>query len=96
MSDETTAAPGKSPTRPETPELERQSAAIADGAHRVGEFLDWLGEKGYHLGRYSEGGNAYDAGPRPADLIAAFYDIDLNKIEQERRALLEYVRELQS
>ena len=32
---------------PATPELDRQSEAIRDGAHRVGEFLDWLDENGY-------------------------------------------------
>jgi hypothetical protein len=81
---------------PATPELEKQSAAIKDGAHRIGEFLDWLSEKGYHIGRYGENGRAYDAGPQFGDLIAAFYEIDLNEIERERRALLEYVRGRQS
>lgn len=77
---------------PATPELDKQSAAIKDGAHRIGEFLDWLAEKGYHLGRYNENGRAYDAGPQFADLIAGFYGVDLDEIERERRAILAYIR----
>jgi hypothetical protein len=77
---------------PPTPELDRQSQAIEDG-RRLVEFLDWLSEQGYHLAKYHDG-QPYDANPGPQKLIAGFYGIDLDKIEAERRALLEHVREL--
>lgn len=94
MADETTVGPAPAGPPP-TPELDRQHQAIEDGAHRIGEFLDWLSEQGYHLGRYSEGGRAYDASPSPQNLVAGFYRIDLDKIEAERRALLAYIRSTQ-
>jgi hypothetical protein len=95
MSDETKAAPGETPAPPATPELDRQHQAIEDGAHRIGEFLDWLGEQGYYLTKYGDNG-PYAAGPGPGELIASFYKIDLGKIEQERQALLDYLREMNS
>lgn len=78
---------------PATPELEKQSAAIKDGAHKIGEFLDWLESEGIVLARHGErSGYLVTVSGGFQELIAGFYKIDLNKIEQERRALLAYVR----
>jgi hypothetical protein len=93
VADETTAGPAPAGPPP-TPELDRQRQAIEDGAHRIGEFLDWLGEQGYHLAKYYDG-RSYDANPGPQNLVAGFYRIDLDKIEAERRALLAYIRSTQ-
>lgn len=80
---------------PATPELDKQHAAIADGAHRIGEFLDWLGAQDVHLAT-RRGGKlipyAHQGGF--SGLIAGFYQIDLDVIERERRALLEHVRKI--
>lgn len=86
---------------PPTPELDKQSVAIQNGAHQIVYFLDWLNEEGYVIAR-SPHEDDYDAEVlEPAakstqDLIAGYFQIDLNKIEAERRALLEYVRSLNS
>lgn len=95
MSDETTAASGKAPVRPETPELDRQKEARDEGhSEAIGAFMEWLGEQCYHICT-SDGDNFYPTGWSINTLLAAYFKIDLNKVEQERRALLEYVRELQ-
>lgn len=79
-----------------TPELDRQSEIIKSGkAETVQEFFDWLIEErgytlcvpkedslhGYYLPAPSYGG--------PEQLMADFFGIDRNKIETERRALLD-------
>lgn len=86
---------------PATPELDKQHQAIERGAHRLGEFLDWLAAEGYVLARYSSGDSCY-AGCSGLDpdytdrekLVAGFFGIDLAKIEAERMALLEHIRKL--
>jgi hypothetical protein len=87
------------PELPETPEHDKLHK-IADKSQVIGEFLDWLPEQGIHLARwvYDEG---YDrerlvtgAGKSNTALLAEFFEIDLDKIETEKRALLEHLRAL--
>jgi hypothetical protein len=78
---------------PPTPELDKQHAAIEDGAHKIGEFLDWLAQNGYHVAQFSEADDClYLPGVGAQRLIAGFYGIDLDTIEQERRAILAHLR----
>lgn len=83
----------------ETPELNRQKEIIDSGqAKAVQEFLDWLRqEKGYVLARYEKVDGyreeqLFDVYPDPERLMADHFGIDLNKIESERRALLDALR----
>ena len=97
-------SPGHAPRKievPPTPELDKQSEIIRSGkAAVVQDFLDWLhNECGYQLcepvpnslhgyyGLASYGG--------PEQLMADFFGIDRDKIEAERRALLDMLREQQ-
>lgn len=76
-----------------TPELDRQSAIIASGqAETAQAFYDWLQEKGYRLCRLDEDDQYWPAWEVPEQLLADFFGIDRNKIEVERRALLEELR----
>lgn len=102
MADETTAGPAPAGPPP-TPELDKQHRAIEDGAHRVGEFLDWLESEGYVLARYSDGDSCPEgcSGLDPdyaakEKLVAGFFGIDLGRIEAERQSLLDYLRGQQS
>lgn len=91
MTDETTAAPGQTPARPATPELERMSA-VSDESQRIGEFLDWLvAHSRIVLARYRGDQLVPDYTDINA-LLAQYFKIDLDKIEKERRALLEHMR----
>jgi hypothetical protein len=88
-----------------TPELDRQRDIIHSGkSETVQEFYDWLREeKHYVLARYvpeSErfgddgiyGEQPVEVLVRPEELMAEFFGIDLRKIENERRALLDAIR----
>ena len=94
---------------PTTPELTKQSEIINSGkAELIQEFYDWLHqEKGWVLARWvpteerHSGDGIYGEQPvpvyiQPEQLMADFFGIDRDKIEVERRALLEAVREANS
>lgn len=79
------------------PELEKMKEAQADSSV-ISEFLDWLRyDADYVLCRWPEDENY----PQPASigmeqLLADYFQIDLKKVEAERRAILEYLQEQQA
>lgn len=81
-----------------TPELDKQHAVIESGAAgTLGDFYDWLGENGYVIAKYVtyEGWREKQLAPahaQPEQLLADFFGIDRDKIESERRAILEELR----
>ncbi len=54
---------------------------IKDKAQSIGEFLDWLVE--YHQVSLPDS---------IVELLAEYFDIDLEKVEEEKRAILEELR----
>jgi hypothetical protein len=89
----------------ETPELDHQLAIINSGeSHTLTRFFDWLDKKGYYIAEWVELLDENDDGTLIEDsflmrvttpleyLLAEFFSIDLNKIEEERRAILEELR----
>jgi hypothetical protein len=81
------------PTPPKTPELDKRHKIIGE-AHFLGEFLDWLNEDGYRLAKYDEDDELHPTFESPERLLARFFKIDLDKVEAEKLALLEYQRKL--
>ena len=82
----------------DTPELDFQHLIIESGqSDLLAKFYDWLIEKDYYI-CYRDEGDKYDDGgyypisSSPEKLFADFFGIDLNKIEEERRAILEELR----
>ena len=82
-----------------TPELDRQRDIIHSGkAETVQEFIEWLLDKqGLVLGKYGTDEFERKDVLSPTyysreDLMADFFGIDRNKIEAERRAILEALR----
>lgn len=85
-----------------TPELDFQSIIIESGqSELLGKFYDWLTEQGIVLAKW--GGYDYESetyhddilslySVHPEKLFADFFGLDLNKIEAERRAILEELR----
>lgn len=74
--------------------------AVQNRSQDIGEFLEWLrGERGLILAQYDEdhfdGEFLMPVNIRIEDLLAEFFEIDLNKVEQEKRALLESIRAAQ-
>jgi hypothetical protein len=89
----------------ETPELDRQLAIVESGEPQtVQEFYDWLTmEKKWVLARYVPeeerrgddgiyGEQPVQVYVQPGALMAEFFGIDLDKIEAERRAILDALR----
>lgn len=82
--------------RPPTPELDKQLAIIESGkAATVQDFYDWIREKGWAICEPNPDSlrNYYtQIYTQPEQLMADFFGIDRDKIEAERRALLEYIQ----
>ena len=80
------------------PECEKQ-AKIIDKAQLCGQFLDWLRSHSYHIAVWQHYG-AIDGGHDELvetrqsieHLLAGFFEINLAKVEQECRAMLDEIR----
>jgi hypothetical protein len=83
---------------PPTPELDKQQKVIKSGqAGTVQEFIDWLLENGYQICTredYNPDSNYWPIAGNWNSLMARFFDLDEDKIEQERRAVLDYIDSL--
>jgi hypothetical protein len=80
------------------PECEKMSK-VKKQSQLVGEFLDWLvNEREIVLSEYHEGEGRNDEevlmpiSVKIEKLLAEFFEIDLNKVEQERRQMIEEIR----
>lgn len=94
-------------TLPPTPESDRL-IAISDKSQIIGEFIDWLAEDGVILSReHQHSETCYEDGDRICGTnkgqlifdyepiqtrLARHFEIDLKKVENEKRALLDAIR----
>lgn len=74
------------------PECEKL-AAVKDKSQIVGEFIDWLRhEKGFDICEPDTNNDGeeeyYPVTASVEKLLAEFFDIDLDKVEKERRKIL--------
>lgn len=84
---------------PKTPELDKMYAAREGlGTEDIGAFLDWASDEGMTLceSRDSEVMPWLPVRQSINDLLMRYAGIDPGKVEQERRALLDYQRHLNS
>ena len=80
------------------PECEKLKKAAPE-SHKIGFFLDWLESQGIHLAHWVESFEDF-TDPDMLDyiketreqLLARYFEIDLDKVETERRAILEDLR----
>ena len=80
-------------TYPEHDKLE----AVVERSQAIGEFLDvFLPSKNIHFGRPSafEGGGLNPIHINIQELLAEFFDIDRDKLEKEKEAILDEIRRL--
>ena len=78
------------------PECDKM-CGVKDQSQVVGEFIDWLAEKkGIILAEWGDGelsrDELYRTHSSTERLLAEFFDIDLAKIETEKRAMLDAIR----
>lgn len=75
------------------PECERVRA-VSDQSQGIGEFLEWCQEEGYVLASFDEAtGTCWPIRKRIEQLLADYFEIDLVKVEAERRAMLAEIRD---
>jgi hypothetical protein len=67
------------------PMLERLRA-IEDKSHAIGDFLEWLEGKGVFLASYYEEAGLSRYRVNIQELLAEFFDIDLDELEKETHA----------
>ena len=76
------------------PEHDRLSA-VADKSQCVGEFLEWLQEQGITLCAWSDEERMYfGAAESTASMLSRFFEVDLHRLESEKRAMLDEQRKL--
>ena len=96
----------KTKVYPETPECDK-IVEVKETTSTLTDFVDWLNSKGYKICQME----VYEGYPEDRDedtydkltpitvsyeqLFADYLNIDLNKAEQERHAILEYIRSSQ-
>jgi len=69
--------------------------AVREQAQSIGEFLEWAhAERGWQLASYHEIGELAPVGESRERMFAAYFEIDLVKLEAEKCAMLEKVREI--
>lgn len=75
------------------PECEK-IVACQDRSRTISEFLDWLQEQKYELCMWDNTGvgTFYPLVTSKEKLLAEFFEIDLDKVETERRAILDDIR----
>ena len=67
--------------------------AVSKESQAIGQFLEGLNERGYGLAKWNDDAEDYVAVNIDIEtLLAEHFDIDMNKIEQEKRAMLEQMR----
>lgn len=78
----------------QTPEYpEHEKLAALDGANNtVGRFLEWLEEEGIVLCKWHDDDKIHPHYETKEDMIARHFDIDPNKLESEKQAMLDSIR----
>lgn len=77
----------------EYPEHDKLSA-IRDQSQSIGQFLDWLlNEQGRYIASYDRRDEVLEADYRSIeDWLARYFDIDRDKLEEEKRDMLDKMR----
>ena len=67
--------------------------AVKDQSQSIGDFMEWLEEKGIVFAHY-DGGDFLAEYPfqTKEKWLAEFFDIDLDKIEEEKLAMIEELK----
>jgi hypothetical protein len=72
---------------------EHEKLKALNGANQiVGDFIEWLGENGYVIAQYDHLDRLVWNGKRRDALIAEHFEIDEEKLEEEKCAMLESFR----
>lgn len=76
----------------EFPECEKFSG-LAQTMAIEREFLEWLSEQGYHLAKYNDEDELFPCYESEWKLLYRYHEIDEQKLEKERRELIQQMRD---
>jgi hypothetical protein len=65
---------------------------IKDKSQTIGEFLEWCEGQSFELCEVTPSGNRWPITERREAILARFFEIDLDVLEREKRAMLKSVR----
>lgn len=82
---------GRGATPAPYPEHEKLKR-VADRSQAIGEFVDWLHTQGVTLAHWHNCTQLVPHGTPIEKLLARYFEIDLDKIEEEKRAMLAALR----
>lgn len=68
---------------------------VHDESQAIGAFLDWLSENGHVICNLNEYDEYFPWYKSIEQILALYFDIDLNVLEQEKRDMLDSWREKQ-
>lgn len=68
---------------------------VQDQSQMVGEFLEWLSSKSWTICELNRTDDYCPIQLRTEELLAEYFGIDLKKLEREKRAMLDELREKQ-
>lgn len=69
------------------PECEKMQS-VRDDSQKIGEFLEWLDQNKMFVAEYNHMDFAQPIRLRREQLLAKYFEIDLDKVENERRKIL--------
>lgn len=72
------------------PEHDKQREILPQ-SQAIGQFLEWLGYKGYHIARYAANGRLCPADVGIEEMLATYFEIDLTKLNAEKQMMLELI-----
>ena len=83
------------PKNPKYPECDKM-IAVSKESHAIGNFLEWLNEQKIVLAEYGTErgyrGTLFHTHVSIEKLLAQYFEIDLDKVENERRRMLKDFR----
>jgi hypothetical protein len=83
---------GMNTSQPKCPECEKL-AGVAEESNKIGDFLDWMIDNtSFRVCEYDSNEYFSSSHFQRELLLAQYFDIDLKKVEQERRSLLKWLR----
>lgn len=78
--------------QPECSECEKLSA-VAEKSNVIGEFLEWMQEHNFVVASWDDDGELYPCRIQINPFLAQYFEIDMDKVEQERMELLKWLQE---
>lgn len=85
-------------TQPPCPECDKLTV-VSEKSNAIGEFLDWMIERtDYRVcdfigDKFCDGEYSPSSHLEREKLLAKYFEIDLDKVEDEGRALLDWIRQ---